>query len=432
MTTNSRNPDGYLVSKGYSYYVFGLLFLLYMFDYIDRQIVVSLFPFIKAEWSLSDTQCGALVSAVYWSILLFAFPVSILIDRWSRKNSIGLMAVLWSLATASCAYTRSFSQLFTARAAIGIGEAGYAPGGTAMISALFPKETRAQIMGFWNASIPLGSALGIALGGFIAETWGWRHAFGIVAIPGMLVAILFFFVRDYKTVELAPVQKAEATGSCTQSNYKQIARQFLGTYSLLFAYFGFAANMFVTSAFMSWLPTFYCRTEGIPMSQAGIKGGAVMAMAIIGAPLGGYLADRWGRKRRNARMVFGAITSALTGFFLFAAFALFSGTAQYLVALLAGIFASMFVPGIAAVTQDVVHPGLRATSYSLNVIVMHILGSSIGPIFVGAISDASDLQTALTILPIFSLIGGFLFLIGSRFYASDCDKVCAIDLQVET
>lgn len=184
-------------------YAFALLFLLYMFDYIDRLIIVSLFPFLQQDWGLSDTQCGLLVSAVYWSILLFSFPVSILVDRWSRKKAIGLMAVLWSLATLVCVFTRNFKQLFSARIAIGIGEAGYAPGGTALISALFPPDKRARILGIWNASIPLGSAIGIASGGIIAEHLGWRHAFGIVAIPGIILALMFFKVKDYKTVIIA-------------------------------------------------------------------------------------------------------------------------------------------------------------------------------------------------------------------------------------
>src|SRR5512139_4210316 len=88
-------PEGYLFSKGYTHYVFILLFLLYMFDYIDRMVVVSLFPFLKRDWGLTDTQCGLLVSAVYWSILVFTLPVSVLIDRWSRKKCIGWMSIVW-------------------------------------------------------------------------------------------------------------------------------------------------------------------------------------------------------------------------------------------------------------------------------------------------------------------------------------------------
>ena len=173
-----------------------------MFDYVDRIIISSLFPFLKAEWHLTDTQCGSLVSVVYASIVLFTFPISILIDRWSRRKTVGLMAILWSIATGLGAFTGTFRQLFTTRSLIGVGEAGYAPGGSAMISAIYPQEKRSWMMGLWNASIPLGSAIGVAVGGIIATHFGWRHALGLVAIPGFIVAVLFFFVKDYKTVGL--------------------------------------------------------------------------------------------------------------------------------------------------------------------------------------------------------------------------------------
>ena len=184
-------PEGYLFSKGYTHYIFILLWLLYFFDYVDRMVVAALFPFLKSEWGLTDAQCGMLVSAVYWAILIFSFPVSIVIDRWSRKKAIGIMAVLWSLATVACAFTKNFGQLFAARTAIGLGEAGYAPGGTAMISALYPEKKRSLLIGIWNSSIPIGMACGLLAGGFIATHWGWRHAFGIVALPGLIISILF-------------------------------------------------------------------------------------------------------------------------------------------------------------------------------------------------------------------------------------------------
>ena len=423
--------DGRTPSTRYSYFIFALLFLLYMFDYIDRLIIVSLFPFIKAEWGISDASCGMLVSAVYWSILIFTFPVSILIDRWSRKKTIGIMALLWSLATAACAFTRNFGQLFAARTAIGIGEAGYAAGGTAMISALFPREKRAGILGFWNASIPLGSAIGIAVGGIIAEHFGWRHALGVVAVPGMIVALVFFRVRDYKTIELVKSEGSGPGSAKVKMRPREIAVHFIQSKSLIFTNFGFAASVFVTTSMMSWLPSYFQRTEGIPMSQAGTKGGLIMFLAILGAPLGGYIADRWYARRPAARLLVPAITSVLTAIILFIAFVFFQGRSQYIVLLLVGITAVAFVPSAVAVTQDVVHPGLRAMSLSINVIIQHVLGSSLGPIFVGAVSDRYDIVTALTVLPAFSLIAAVLFFIGSFFYEKDAARIESVVIEIE-
>jgi len=417
--------------KRQAYYIFILLFLLYMFDYIDRLVVVSLFPYIQRDWGLSDAQCGLLVSAVYWSILLFTLPASIAIDRWSRKKSIGIMSVLWSLATLSCAFTQNFFQLFTSRAFIGIGEAGYAPGGTAMISALFPQKLRARMLGIWNASIPLGSAMGIALGGIIAEHYGWRHAFGIVALPGMLVALLFFRVKDYKTVDLDASVTGYERGSGEKPSWKEIALSLARTRSLLFNNLAFAGNVFVTTALLSWLPTYFNRIQGIPMGQAGVKSSIVMLMAIVGAPLGGFLADRWLRVTSNARLLFCVISSLITAGVFFMAFSVFSGIMQYMVLIAGGISAVAFVPASVAVTQDVVHPGLRAISLSICIIIQHILGSSLGPPLIGHLSDTYGIGSAMLALPLFNVIAAGLFFFASFYYNSDIAKTADVQLQAE-
>jgi MFS family permease len=423
-----KDERGYLVSKRYAWYVFFLLFLLYMFNYMDRQVIVSLFPFLKEEWSLSDTQCGLFVSAVYWAIIIFTFPIALLVDRWSRKKSIGIMAVLWSAATAACAFTGSFSQLFVTRTAVGIGEAGYAPGGTAMISAAFPENKRAFAMGLWNASIPLGSVLGIVGGGLIADHFGWRHAFGWLAIPGVIVALLFFRIKDYKTVDLV---RTTEPGKKVSMGFKEISRDFMHKPSLIFAYLGFAGSVFVTTSLISWLPTYYHRLEGLPMAKAGSKGALVLLLAVIGTPLGGFLADRWLKKRKNARPLFCAISSVVTAVTLFIAFSVVGDKLEYPILLLAGMTGSAFVPAAVAITQDVVHPGVRATSYSLCVIVHHLLGSALGPIFIGVMSDRYDLMTALKFLPIFSLIAGVMFFIGSFWYNRDYAKTEKVEVEIQ-
>ena len=432
MANNNGPSDGYLLSKGHSYYIFALLFLLYMFDYIDRLVVVSLFPYLQKDWGLTDTQCGLLVSAVYWSIVLFSFPVSIIIDRWSRKKSIGIMALLWSLATAACAFAKSFPHLFIARSAIGIGEAGYAPGGTAMISALFPEKKRALLVGLWNISIPLGSALGVALGGFIAARYGWRHAFGLVALPGLIIALLFFFIRDYKTVELVKSPNSDADGpKPLRMKTLDIVREFSRTPSLLLTYVGFAGNTFLTTSILSWLPTFLHRFQGLSMEKASVMTSLVLLLAIVGSPLGGFLADKWLKKRVNARLLFSALSSTVTAGIFVLAFGFFSGKVQYVLFLLGGVSAIAFASSAIAVTQDVVHPGLRAISYSICVICQNLLGSSLGPIFTGMISDRYTISTALTVVSFFPLLAGGLFYLGSLFYEKDLAKVEKIPINLE-
>ncbi len=430
---NQLKPEGYLFSKRYTNYIFMLLFLLYMFDYIDRMVITSLFPFLKADWHLTDTECGALVSAVYWSIVLFTFPVSILVDRWSRRKTIGTMAVVWSIATGLGAFSGTFRQLFASRTVIGVGEAGYAPGGSAMMSALYPEGKRSWMMGLWNASIPLGSAIGIAIGGIIATHWGWRHALGIVAIPGMIIAILFFFVKDYKTVGLEKTitkEDKKAERKKVRMSIKDMLVEFLAKPSLIFTYFGMAAVVFTTTSLLTWLPTYFHRVQGMPESSAGVKASAIMLFAIIGAPLGGYISDRWRKKQINARLLVPALTSLLSAVLMFLSFSVFNGQLQYLILLSMGVSITAFIAAAAAVTQDVVHAGMRAISYAVAVVIQNLLGASLGPIVMGAISDRSDIQTAFTFLPLALLIAAVLFFAGSIYYEKDLRKVEKVVLEV--
>ena len=424
---NSENQQGYLFSKGYSNYVFMLLFLLYMFDYIDRSIVTSMFTSIERDWGISHTQSGMLMSAVYWAIVILTFPVSLLVDRWSRTKTIGIMAIMWSLATALCALTGNFVQLFMARLLIGVGEAGYAPGGSAMISGLYPMEKRSKMMGLWNASIPLGTAIGVLLGGIIATKLGWKHAFGLVALPGLVVAVLFLFVKDYKTVDLSFIDK---TNRKIKMEKKDMVKEFLSKPSIIFTYFGIAAVVFVTTSLITWLSTFFQTSRNLPQDKAGTMASAVMVLALVGAPIGGILTDRWRKTRINARLLLPAISSMISAILLFSALYLFKGIIQYVIFLAMGISIMVFISGASAVTQDVIHPGLRATSYAVAVVVQNLLGASMAPIVIGQIYDHSNIKTALSILPFILILGALLFYLGSRYYEKDMEKVPKIKLEV--
>jgi MFS family permease len=285
-------------------------------------------------------------------------------------------------------------------------------------------------MGIWNASIPLGGAIGIALGGFIATHWGWRHAFGIVALPGLICAILFFFIKDYKTVDLMKTVD-RAGGQKVKMKAGDIMRDFMHTPSLILTYLGFSAMVFTTTSLLTWLPTYFLRVHEINESQAGFKASLVMLLALVGAPLGGFLADRWLKKRANARLLYSAIAGLASAVVLFTALQFANLSIQYVFLLLLGICVTSFIPAAAAVTQDVVHPGLRAISYSICVIFQNLLGASLGPLVVGALSDKYGIRVALSSLPIFMLIAAILFFAGSFFYVRDYNKVEKVALEIE-
>ena len=171
--------------------------------------------------------------------------------------------------------------------------------------------------------------------------------------------------------------------------------------------------------------------RNIPQETAGKMASSVMVLALVGAPLGGYLTDIWRKSKENARLLFPAISTLLSAVVLFIALALTKGTIQYVLFLVFGILVLAFISGAASVTQDVIHPGLRATSYAIAVVVQNLLGASTAPVVMGKIYDLTNIQTALSILPVILLIGASLFWFGSRYYIKDLGKVTQVTLVAE-
>ncbi|HMK64578.1 MAG TPA: MFS transporter, partial [Thermodesulfobacteriota bacterium] len=360
--TPEGDMDGYLVSKGYAWYVYCLVFALMLFDFIDRQVIAALFPFFKKEWGVTDAQCGLLVAAVNWSITFFALPAAIMADRWSRKKTVGLMSTIWSLATLACAFTTNFTQLITARFVIGVGEAGYVPAGNALISALFPRRLRSTLIGIFQGAGALGSAAGVMLGGWIAFQYGWRHAFGIVAVPGLIFAVLFFFIKDYKTVDLT-ISSQETQGKTKERKMTkgEILKGLLGKPTLIFIYFGNIMAFFFSGALANWLPTFFIRVNGLNVAQAGAKAGLVLLVCIFGNYVGGMIADKFvARGVSKGRLLSAGILQFFNFLMFFAAFGLTQGSSQFLFLLLGGFFFTAFTGPAYSSLIELVHPGLRS------------------------------------------------------------------------
>jgi MFS family permease len=414
-------------------FIFILLFFLYFYNILDRFLLSSLFPIISREWGLTDTQCGMLMSTIYWAIVVSVLPLSIVVDRWSRRKAIGLMAVFWSIMAIGSAFTSSYIELFTVRTLMGVGIAAFAPGGLALLSGLYPIQKRARIIGLWQMSIPFGTAVGVALGGIVAVKLGWRYAFGLIAAPGLIFAILFFFIKDYKTVALEKTTGADGGGSQRiRMGKKDIAMQFLKTPTLLLTYLGFTCSMFTTTALITWLPTYFQRSYSVPMDRASILAGIVLLLAIVGAPTGGFLADFWIKRKINARLMVAGFSMLVSTTILTVALACFTHntTVQYVLWLAMGISTTMFGPAVMAVTQEVVHPGLRSMSFAIAQIVSFLLGASLGPMVVGVLSDASNIGTAFLVLPAATLMASALYFIGSLFYERDFRKVEKVKMTV--
>ncbi len=419
------------VPRGYAWSAFAILFALMVVDYVDRQVVVSMFSHLKAQWDLSDRQLGGLVSIVSITVALGAVPLSLLADRWSRVKSVFLMALIWSLATISCAFAGSYAQLLGARALVGVGEAAYGTVGAALLASLFPPRMRSTVLGAFLAAGMLGSVLGVVLGGFIAERWGWQAGFGAVGMPGLaLCAVFLFVVRDYKTVALPSGDYARATHRLSA---RAVAAELLRPRTALVTCIGAGLNLLVVSTTWAWLPSYLNRYYGIAPDQAGLKTGIVVLVGGLGAFVWSVLADRLSPRVPNARLIVPAIAAVLTTVFMgLAFFALPPGNLQFLLIVAGGMVMAASVGTTDAVVIDVIHPGLRATAVSFLSLARNLFGLAGGPLLAGALSDAYGLQFAMSVVPFICLPAAALFMLAARTYVADRKSIRADEPALET
>jgi MFS family permease len=426
LTREAQSEHGYLVPKPQAWFAFLLSFLLMTFDFIDRQIVVSMFPFLKAEWALTDQQLGALISIVSLTIALGTLPLSLLVDRWSRVKGVVVMATVWSLATIACAFAGSYQRLLFTRTLIGLGEAGYGPAAGAILSSVFPTRMRATIFGGFLAAASFGSVLGVVLGGIIASHWGWKAAFGVVGIPGLVLAILYMFVRDYR----APALEAGSPSGFIRA--REIARELFRARSGVAAYFAGALQLVTVSTVTAWLPSFFNRIYGVPADRSGIWAAGIIVCATVGAVFWASVADRLARRDVRLRMLTAAACCLATLIFFAVGFALNPGSIQ-IVAIALGAFVMGATTGpVPAVAIDVVHPALRASAGSMVAVVQNLFGLGVGPLIGGALSDAFGLQTAMAIVPVSCGFAALLLVLGSRSYPADRATVGSLKVRADS
>lgn len=411
-------------------YVMVLLSLLYIFDFADRYIIVSIFPYIKQEYALSDTQCGLLLSIVTWAVAVLIIPAGAIIDRWSRKKSIGIMGIFWSLFTWVAAVTTNYWQLLTSRIGIGAGEAGYVSGGNAMIAEMFPREKRGKMMGVFQAMLPLGIALGLMMGGFIASTWGWRHAFGIVAIPGLIVSILFFFVKDYKTYALVETKNADGRSAKVEKmSRKEIVKEIFRSKSLIWLAIGWTLASFATIAVTAWGASVLQRYWNISVQLSNALVSAhVMASALFFL-LGGFLADWLFKKNVKSRFAIPAIALLVYAVFFLAVF-LTVGSTVAIVLIIGSAVTMVWMPVIQAAIQDVAHPGLRTSTGAVIAFLQLVLGNGLAPVIFGMISDKFGLSSMFVVITISSVLSAIVFFVGMFFFKADLKRAKELDQQL--
>jgi MFS transporter, Spinster family, sphingosine-1-phosphate transporter len=426
MSPTSQKEHGYLVAKPQAWFAFTLSFLLMTFDFIDRQVVVSMFPYLKAEWSLSDRELGSLISIVSVTIALGTLPLSLLVDGWSRVKGVVLMATVWSLATIACSFAGSYRALLVTRGFIGLGEAGYGPAAGAILTSMFPTRMRATIIGGFLAAASFGSVLGVVLGGVISTHWGWKAAFGVVGLPGLALALLYMFVRDYKAPALALDRRT------TLHKARCVASELFRARSGVAAYFAGALQLITTSTILAWLPSFFNRAYGAPADRAGIWAAGVIICATFGVVFWSIVADRFARRDIRWRILTPAACCLATLAAFTTAFGALTPGPLQIGAIVLGAFLMGATTGpIPAVAIDVVHPALRSTAGSMVAIVQNLFGIGVGPLVTGALSDAFGLQTAMAIVPLSCACAAILLVIGARSYKQDRDAVADLQLRAE-
>lgn len=413
------DSETYLYSKAHAHGALFVFSVLMLFDYIDRQILASLLPFIKAEWQLSDTQLGALVAAVNVAIAILALPTAVWADKWSRTKSAGIMAVVWSLATGACGLAINFWQMLAARFVIGAGEAGYTAAGNSMIAAVYPKRQRSTMIGLFQSVALFGSVVGVVLGGFIGVRLGWRYAFGLVALPGLLFAIVLFFVRDYENAP-APASAGSVAGAAPWTTYvKEMFRKPV----LWFVYLGSAIQFFVIATVGNWMPSFFNRVYGLPVDQAGLRTGVFVLCSALGVIAGGWFADRLVAKSPNRRLSLPAMFSVLTAALFIAAFSQRPGPLQ-LALMYAGAFVMVAILSpVITVIQELVPPAMRSTSTGAMVTCNNLFGMALGPLVLGIVSDQTNLATAMLLISFVPLLAALAFFKAIPMVARELDAM---------
>jgi predicted MFS family arabinose efflux permease len=408
----------YQGSKTYAWTVFALSFGLILSDYLSRQAVGAVFPFLKPVWGVSDSQLGALVSIVSLVVGVMTIPLSLIADRWGRVKSITLMAFVWCFATIACGLATSYTQMLVARAMVGFGEAAYAAAGAALLAHTFPSDKRSAVLGAFQSGSVFGSVMGVVIGGAVASQFGWRYAFFAVGAPGLLFAVLYpFFVRDYQVPALQ--QDASDHGVNGRLRLAEVFKHVFAARSGNFTFAAFGLQAGIPAILIAWVPTYFNRFYDYDPKKASLIAAGVVLVMGMGMLFGGGVADwlsrGWPRYRALVPAAY-ALISALT---LFAVCALPPGVAGLVLLLVSALFAAAHGGAAVAMLIDVTHPAVHATVTATAVLSASLLGMAPGPYLVGLLSDVANLRTALTVAPLMSLAAAVLFLLAARYYEAD-------------
>lgn len=425
MTDSPANASGRIIgSRGW---VLGVLTSIYLANFIDRQVLAILLPQVKAEFDLSDTSLGLLVGPTF--ALFYAtmgMPLALLADRINRRRLIAAALVLFSAMTIACGFVAQFWQLAVARVLTGVGEAGTGPASQTMITDLYPPERRARAQAVYATGANLGVLVAFAAGGAIAQAWGWRNAFIVAGMPGLVLAmVVLATVRD-------PPRGANDAGTAHDGDtpaFGTVMRQLWRSRAFRYTALGACSTCFTAYALSSFFPLFLARSHGMSTRDIGIVMALVMGVCGgVATYAAGHLADRFGRSDRRWYSYVPAL-AALAPLPLAPICFLAQDTGVALAAAIVPLsLTAAFIGPTITVVQRLVPLHSRATAVATLILIDNIVGLGLGPQFVGIASDwwkpalgADSLRYAMLAAMAGSAVSVFGFAMAARHLRADID-----------
>jgi predicted MFS family arabinose efflux permease len=392
------------------------LLVVYVFNFIDRQIVNILAEPIALELHLSDTQIGLLTGiafALFYTLL--GLPIARYADRPStnRPRLIAAALAVWSVMTAVSGFAQNFVQLLLARVGVGVGEAGCTPAAHSLISDLVPKERRASALAFYALGIPIGSLLGMMIGGVLADAIGWRHAFMIVGLPGIGLALIVLFILKDPRHAARTSAAVPPPGMSNAAAFKAI----FGSPALVLLLAAGASAAFLSYGKTTWATIFFQRTHGLSPGEVGLYFGLVNGAAgILGTWLGGKLADRFGATNRRHVLTAPAVGMAIAAPTAFLGYYVADWRLALFVLFVPTLLNSLYYGPLYSSVQGLVTPAARAMAAAVLLFFQNLIGLGLGPLLFGMLSDAikptfgaESVRWVLYIASFLSLVPAFFF-----------------------
>ena len=395
-----------------------LLLAINLFNYIDRYVLAAVEPEIRSHFFRPDDPNAHALVGFLGTAFLVSYMVSAPIfgwfaDRMSRWIIIGVSVILWSAATAASGLAGTFALLLITRLLVGVGEGGYGPAAPTIIADLFPLLLRGRVLSYFYVAIPVGSAIGYAIGGFVAAHWGWQTAFFVVAPPGLLLGFACFWCRDQRR-RFGGVQEKQRA---SWNDYLSLIR----TRSYVLNTLAMAALTFSIGGMSFWVPG-YLEYRGLPPTSRIIFGGITVFAGLTATLSGGITGDCLRKRFPGSYFLISGIGVMIA--FPFSVVMLFTPFPSAWVMMFIAVFFLFFNTGPSnTALANVTHPSVRATAFAVNILIIHALGDAAAPPLIGAVADRTNMNVAFLVVSAMMLVAGVLWLWGAKFLPSDTDAV---------